>query len=66
MAPKEQPAELERKTEQLTRRAQDLGLEIEPEQLSALAKQLSLIEALEAADLDEVQPILKMDAGWDD
>lgn len=55
-----------RDAERLARRAESLGLKIDAEQLSALAKQLGAIQTLEEAELSETQPILTLDADWHD
>lgn len=62
----DQPSDPETKAERLTQLAQMLCLEIAAEDLSALAKQLDLIDALEQSDLHDYPPILKMDADWYD
>ena len=62
----DQPENIDRKAELLARTARSLGLDIEEDQLSALAEQLNVIEALEGSALEDLQPILKMDADWHD
>lgn len=54
----------EERADRLAWLAEALGLEIGPEELAALAKQLRALEALEIDELQEYTPILKMDAGW--
>lgn len=61
-----QTSDVDVKADQLARLAAMLGLEIAPDDLTALSNQLLLIDALEAAELHEFPPILKMDAGWHD
>ncbi len=46
--------------------AATLGLDIGPEELAALAKQLRALETLERDELQDYPPILRMDAGWHD
>lgn len=46
--------------------AETLGLNIAPEELTALAKQLRALETLERDELRDYPPILKMDADWHD
>ena len=61
-----QPADPESQSEALAQLAQSLGLEVPPEDLASLAKQLRLIDALEEAELQDCPPILGMDANWYD
>jgi len=56
----------EDRREQLARLAELLRLEIAEEELTTLATQLSLLEALEESELRDQPPILKMDADWHD
>ena len=46
--------------------AEKLGLEIAPQDLAALSKQLRLLDALEIDQLQDYPPILTMDADWHD
>lgn len=46
--------------------AEMLRLDIAAEDLTALARQLRLIDALEQSALHDVPPILTMDASWHD
>jgi len=66
MQRRKQPSLPESKAEQLAQLAKMLGVEIAPEDLAALAKQLRLIDALEQSELHDYPPILKMDADWHD
>ena len=61
-----QPTEPEVSAEQLARLAVMLGLEIPPETLEALSKQLGAIEAMEQSPIQDLAPILKLDANWHD
>lgn len=54
------------KTEQLAQLARMQGITLAPEALSALAQQLTLLEDLEIAQLQDEPPALKMDAAWHD
>ena len=56
----------EEHTDRISRLAELLGLEIAADDLAALAHQLRLLDNLEAGDLQDVPPILKMDADWHD
>lgn len=60
------PLDADKVTEQLTWLAEMLRLDVEEEDLKALSEQLRLIDALEEAELRDLPPILKMDAGWHD
>ena len=53
-------------TKRLARLANTLGLNIAPEDLAALSKQLDLLGALDRDELQDYPPILKMDADWYD
>ena len=53
-------------TKQLARLANTLGLNIAPEDLAALSKQLDQLGALDRDELQDYPPILKMDADWYD
>ncbi|MYD09491.1 MAG: hypothetical protein F4X02_05530 [Chloroflexi bacterium] len=46
--------------------AELLGLEFAVDDLAALARQLHLLDILEDDKLQDVPPILKMDADWHD
>jgi hypothetical protein len=48
----------------LARIAEALSLEIDEEDLAALGKQIGVIAALEASELQDVPPVLTMDAAW--
>ena len=61
-----EPSQPEFNAEAINRLAQMLGLEIAPEDLEALSKQLRLMDALEISELHDHPPILKMDADWYD
>ncbi len=61
-----EPSQPEFSAEAINRLAQTLGLEITPEDLTALSKQLRLIDALEMSEFHDHPPILKMDADWYD
>lgn len=52
--------------DRLTSLAETQDLDIAPEELAALAKQLRALEALEIDELHEYPPILKMDPRWHD
>ena len=41
-------------------------MDVEKDDLRALSEQLRRIDALEKAELGDVPPILRMDAGWHD
>ena len=60
------PSVGECKAERLARLAKMLELDISPESLAALANQLSRLEALEDAELQNHPPSLKLVAGWHD
>ncbi|MCY3781806.1 MAG: hypothetical protein OXG78_15940 [Chloroflexi bacterium] len=63
-------SDLRIEADQVAAMAEMLGLEVAPEELAALAAALSnqipSISALEAFDLRDYPPILKMDAEWYD
>ena len=61
-----QPSVPNAKAEQLARIAELLRLEIDEEDLEALANQLHLLDALEESELRDYVPVLKMDAAWHD
>ena len=61
-----QPQDPDNRGDQLARLAEMLRLEVKPEDLAALADQLRTLEELEKSALQDVSPILKMDAGWHD
>ena len=66
MANADQPTEDKTSADALARLARMRGLDIAPEALAALAKQLQRIESLEASELQDHAPILTMDADWHD
>jgi len=66
MQGRKQPSLPESKAEQLAQLAKMLSVEIAPEDLAALAKQLRLIDTMEQSELHDYPPILKMDADWHD
>ena len=61
-----QPSDPKAKAEQLARIAELLRLEIDEEDLEALANQLHVLDALEESELRDYVPVLKMDAAWHD
>lgn len=58
------PAHPETGADQLVWLAEMLSLDLDEEDLSALAEQLRAIEALEQAELADFPPMLSMDADW--
>ncbi len=64
MANTKQPSDHETQADQLAKLAEMLSLDFAEEDLTALAKQLSTIEALEQGELEDFPPILRMDADW--
>ena len=65
--PQLQPARRQDEGEdRLIRLAELLGLDIPADDLAALAQQLRLLDSLEEDELQDLTPILKMDADWHD
>ena len=66
MPTKAKPAQPEIKAEQLTKLADTLGVDIKPETLASMAAHLNRLDDLDAAQLGDTAPALKMDAAWHD
>ena len=66
MPPNDKPSRHGLGAEQLTKLADTLGVDIKPETLASMAAHLNRLDDLDAAQLGDTAPALKMDAAWHD